>query len=95
MRISLSSNNINYKQEVVNYGMLPIWLLNVDYNNEKYTYAINGETGKVVGKIPISQSRLVKRSLRTVGKWYIALLILSGICAYLGVHPLSIFLLFL
>jgi hypothetical protein len=41
----------NVKSRLV---MLPIWLLNVEYKNKRYTYAINGESGKIVGKLPLS-----------------------------------------
>lgn len=40
------------------YAMLPVWLLNVEYKGEEYLYAINGETGKIVGKLPIAFGRL-------------------------------------
>ena len=36
------------------YAMLPVWLLNVEYKKKDYLFAINGETGKIVGKIPMS-----------------------------------------
>lgn len=41
------------------YAMLPVWLLNVEYKNKDYLFAINGETGKIVGKLPIDVGRLL------------------------------------
>lgn len=41
------------------YAMLPVWLLNVTYKGKEYLYAINGETGKIVGKLPISMQKLL------------------------------------
>jgi DNA-directed RNA polymerase subunit RPC12/RpoP len=40
------------------YVMMPLWMLNVKHNNKKYTYAINGQTGKVVGKLPMDKIKL-------------------------------------
>lgn len=40
------------------YAMLPVWLLNVEYKGTNYTFAMNGETGKIAGKLPISMKRL-------------------------------------
>jgi len=40
------------------YAMLPVWLLNVEYKGKDYLYAINGETGKIVGKLPIAAGKL-------------------------------------
>lgn len=45
------------------YAMLPVWLLNVEYNNKMYTFAINGDTGKAVGKLPISKGKLLGLAL--------------------------------
>ena len=40
------------------YAMLPVWLLNVNHEGVKYTFAINGQSGKVVGKLPIDKKKL-------------------------------------
>ena len=47
-----------YAAKTSKYAMLPVWLLNVDYTGEKYTFAVNGETGEAVGKLPLSKGRL-------------------------------------
>lgn len=44
------------------YGLLPVWILNYEYKGEKKTYTMNGQTGKVVGKPPVSAGRVVKWS---------------------------------
>ena len=33
--------------------MLPVWMVNIQYNNKSYTFAMNGQTGKIIGNIPI------------------------------------------
>lgn len=35
------------------YALLPVWLLNTTYKGEKYIFAMNGQTGKFVGNLPI------------------------------------------
>ena len=54
--IKNSSHNFTNKKSM--YIMLPVWLLNVDYKGNKYVFAINGETGKIVGKLPMSKGKL-------------------------------------
>ena len=46
------------------YVLLPIWFVNTNYKNKKYSYAVNGQTGKVVGEIPLSPIKF--RSLMAV-----------------------------
>ncbi len=38
------------------YALLPVWLLNSTYKGQKYTFAMNGQTGKFVGNLPISEA---------------------------------------
>ena len=37
------------------YALYPVWLLNLSWNNEKYTFAMNGQTGKFVGNLPLDK----------------------------------------
>ncbi len=38
------------------YGLFPIWLLNTTWNDTKYTFAMNGQTGKFVGDLPVDKA---------------------------------------
>lgn len=49
----------NFSNQKASYAMLPIWLLNVTYKGKDYLFAVNGDTGKAVGKLPISTSKLI------------------------------------
>lgn len=35
------------------YALFPVWLLNTTYKDKKYTFAMNGQTGKFVGNLPV------------------------------------------
>jgi len=37
------------------YALLPVWLLNTTWQGKKYTFAMNGETGKIVGDLPVDK----------------------------------------
>ncbi len=37
------------------YALYPVWILNTTWNNEKYTFAMNGQTGKFVGNLPVNK----------------------------------------
>lgn len=34
------------------YALYPVWLLNTQFNGKTYTFAMNGQTGKLVGDLP-------------------------------------------
>ena len=45
--------NIGLTDGKVRYGLLPVWLLTTRYADKVYTFAMNGQTGKMVGNLPI------------------------------------------
>ena len=47
------------KEHIKEYVMLPVWLLNVKHGDENYQFAVNGQTGKVVGKLPMDIKKLI------------------------------------
>ncbi len=43
---------------VAKYALYPVWILNTTYKGEKLTFGMNGQTGKIVGNIPVSKAKL-------------------------------------
>ncbi len=41
----------------VNYVLLPVYLITASYGGQKYSFAVNGQTGKMTGDLPISRGR--------------------------------------
>ena len=74
--ITRKSSNMNILNSSVRYVMLPVYLLNVAYKGKNYRFAINGQTGKVVGELPISK---VKQSFYFLLSFLISLGIYSGL----------------
>lgn len=42
------------------YALYPVWLLNTTWNGQKYTFAMNGQTGKMVGDLPLDKKAFWK-----------------------------------
>ena len=38
----------------VHYALLPVWLLNTKWDGKNFMFAMNGQTGKLVGDLPVS-----------------------------------------
>ena len=51
--VNTQYSNITYK-----YVLLPVWISSFKYNGKVYQFAVNGQTGKVGGKYPISPIRV-------------------------------------
>lgn len=69
-----TSKQLQIRHSKARYALLPVWILNTQYRGKIYTFAMNGQTGKMTGSFPICPKR-------TAG-WF------AGICA--GVTLLSL-----
>lgn len=49
------TSGINLKNGVAKYALYPVWLLNTSWNGQNYTFAMNGQTGKFVGDLPLDK----------------------------------------
>lgn len=49
------STNIRLMNGKAKYALYPVWLLNTSWNGQKYTFAMNGQTGKMVGDLPVDK----------------------------------------
>ncbi len=65
--VRIESSSVNMQNGKSNYALYPVWLLNTTYNGKKYVFAMNGQTGKFVGDLPISK--------KSAALWFL------GICA--------------
>jgi hypothetical protein len=51
------SKDIRLKQGKIRYALLPVWILHTTYKGKLYTFAMNGQTGKFVGNLPIDAGK--------------------------------------
>ena len=58
--IDVLGSRVRIGDKKVRYALLPVWVLSSTWNGEIYTYAMNGQTGKVSGRIPVDQKRVHK-----------------------------------
>ena len=62
VRFSTLYSNITYK-----YLLVPAWISSFQYKNKTYQFAVNGQTGKVGGKAPVSAFRVILAVLLGIG----------------------------
>lgn len=49
--------NIHVKRGKVHYALLPVWILNTKWKGKDYLFAMNGQTGKLVGDLPVDRGK--------------------------------------
>lgn len=46
---------IDLRNGSAKYALFPVWLLHTTWNGQKYTFAMNGQSGKFVGNLPMDK----------------------------------------
>lgn len=68
-------SNIRLSNGKAKYALYPVWILNTTWDGKKYTFAMNGQTGKFVGDLPVDK--------KAFNKWTGILTVIFSIIVYL------------
>mgnify|MGYP000852146594 FL=1 len=47
----------------MHYAMVPVWILTTRCKNQPCTFMTNGQTGKVIGSLPIDRRKALRNPL--------------------------------
>ena len=75
--VSVTDSNIQLSNTKTLYALYPVWILNVKWKDKPFRFAINGQTGKVAGDLPISP-------LKFTMFWFIFFLAITGVVFGIG-----------
>ena len=50
---TLVGSNVHLKRGKVHYALMPVWMLNTKWKGKDFLFAMNGQTGKMVGDLPV------------------------------------------
>ena len=57
--VTITNSNLDIKEESHKYALLPVWMVNIKYNDKYYLFAMNGQTGKFIGNMPLSKTKAI------------------------------------
>lgn len=53
--VTTESSSVQLDNGTVKYALYPVWLLTAKWNGDIYNFAMNGQTGKFVGNLPLDK----------------------------------------
>ena len=65
------NSSIHLQNGTAKYALYPVWLLTTQWNGQTFTFAINGQTGKIAGDLPMDKGLF--------SKWFLG--ITAGVAA--------------
>ena len=69
------SRTLKVNHSKARYVLLPVWMLNTRYKDKVYTFAMNGQTGKMIGTFPVCP----KRSAAWFGGIFAVVTLIAGL----------------
>ena len=57
--VTVQDSNIQLSNTKANYALYPVWILNTKWKEKNYRFAVNGQTGKVAGDLPVSVPKFI------------------------------------
>lgn len=84
--VRTENSNLKLSNAKAKYALYPVWILNTTWKGNHYTFAMNGQTGKFAGDLPMDKS--IRRKWRfglTMGIGAALCLISFIICKFMGV----------
>jgi DNA-directed RNA polymerase subunit RPC12/RpoP len=81
--VSIESSQINISDGKIKYAVFPVFLMNTMYKGKKYTFAVNGQTGKFAGNLPSSKLKATIMSILTFLAGTAVVGLLATLAAYI------------
>ena len=78
---SVENSSVQFHGGKARYALYPVWLLNTTWNGNQYTFAMNGQTGKFVGDLPVDKA--------AASVWTIMLAAIFAAVTYGGAWPFA------
>ena len=75
--VTVQDSTLQFSNTNACYALYPVWILNTRWKDKPFRFAINGQTGKTAGNLPISVGK-------SFGFWFLFFAIFTGIGVGLG-----------
>ena len=80
--VTTEASTVNVANGRTRYALYPVWFLNTTYKNKRYIFAMNGQTGKFVGDLPMDKGAFWRWFALLFGIGTAAAMIISLIIHY-------------
>ena len=75
--VTVKSSSLQFSNTNACYALYPVWILNTKWKEKNFRFAVNGQTGKIAGNLPISAGK-------SIMFWAIFFVIFAGLGVGLG-----------
>ncbi len=77
--VTKKGESINLTNGKSEYAMLPVWMMSGRFEGKTYRFAVNGQTGRMVGELPVDKSKYSAEVAKGTAISFVIILILVSI----------------
>ena len=81
---TLVTKNLTATSTQTRYALLPVWMVDVKYEDKFYLFAMNGQTGEFIGDIPIDKKKVIYYFLGIGAAIFAVLCIIAYFVLFVG-----------
>ena len=74
---TIVNDSLVAKETHRSYALLPVWMVNVKYNEKMYIFAMNGQTGEFIGNIPLDKGKVVLYTIMYLAIFFVGAILVS------------------
>ena len=61
--VNTESAAVRLNNAKAKYALMPVWILNTTWQDQKFTFAMNGQTGRFVGNLPVDKGKAFRYNM--------------------------------
>ena len=84
--VTAESSSVQLHGGKAKYALYPVWILNTTWKGQKYTFAMNGQTGKFVGDLPVDKAAARRWKLILTAAFSAAVYAAAWLLWFLDIH---------
>ena len=70
--VTVTNTNLQFANTNAAYALYPVWILNTKWKDKSFRFAVNGQTGKIAGNLPISKAK-------ATGFWFLFFFLFTAV----------------
>ena len=55
--VHLQDRSFRFRKSNMKYTLMPVWMLSTKWNGRNFLFAMNGQTGKLIGDLPVDKGK--------------------------------------
>ena len=55
--VNVLNQNVRFGRSDIKYALMPVWMLSTKWDGQNFLFAMNGQTGKLIGDLPVDKGK--------------------------------------